>query len=696
MLLGCLGLAGWKFEIQALKSVFSGFISMKVNTAIALFLLGLCQTILAYGKGARAARIAASALAAAVAAIAIATLCEYIFHVDFGIDELFFDDRDVQAKSSPGRLAPITAVSLLLCCSGVALSYLVSRRRPRVAQVMFFVVALISVQAVIGYALGIQSTFGLASHTRIAVHTAFGLLVLCVGFLSLDADAGFVRIVTADNVSGVTARRFLVAGLVVAPLMTFLEATGRRTGLLDPDSAVLWGVLSRGIFFLLIVLHNSQLLNEADERRRAAVEGMLQKEVESERLRVERQAALEREASEAILRAQLIDAKQRAEKASGAKAEFLANMSHEIRTPLNGIIGISDLLGDTALSVEQKKFVDTLQSSGEGLLRIINDILDFSKFEAGRVELQNSDFDLKASIRRQFELFERQARVKNLSLGLEFDSGISQKVHGDSGRIEQVLSNLIGNAIKFTPAGKVEVFAVLIATDERGYSEIKVSVTDTGIGLSEVARAKLFEPFVQADGSTSRIYGGTGLGLSISRQIVKLMGGKIGVDSSGSGGSTFWFQLSLGPASVAAASPVAEAASSPGQTRAHVRVLVGEDNATNRLVITAHLHALGFTPTIVHNGDEVLAALTETEFDVVLMDCHMPVLDGFAATRAIRNSTTLRIRQVPIIALTANAMIEDREKCLASGMNDYIAKPFKRTNLLTLLERWAPAKAEVA
>ncbi len=557
---------------------------------------------------------------------------------------------------------------------------------------------MISFQAIIAYALGIQSTFGMALHTRIGLHTAVAVISLCAGFLALDFENGFIRIIFEKDQAGLMSRRLLVAGLLVPPMVNLLETLGLQTGVFDSDSGVLFRIIGSVGFFVLLVLYNSELLHKSEGERKRAVASVLLKEVVGARLLADREAASRREESDAILRYELIDAKQKAEKATGAKAEFLANMSHEIRTPLNGIIGIADLLSETQLDGGQKKLVQTLQLSGESLLTIITDILDFSKIEAGKVELESVEFDLKTAIERKLEIFHSQAKAKGLVLTLDVDPEIPVRMLGDPGRIGQVLLNLISNAIKFTSTGGVTVRAAVLNKTSSSV-HLKISVTDTGIGLSPEAMAKLFQPFVQADGSTSRKFGGTGLGLSISRQLITLMGGEIGIENGSEGGSSFWFTIGL---QTALSAPVnlentfTASQMSSGHSRSYLRILVAEDNSTNQLVVSAHLKALGLEMTLVNNGLEVLAAYAEGSFDLILMDCQMPEMDGFTATAEIRKAEKSKGGRIPIIALTANAMKEDRDVCLAAGMDDYIAKPLKRAALLAVIERWLPVKRDVA
>lgn len=373
--------------------------------------------------------------------------------------------------------------------------------------------------------------------------------------------------------------------------------------------------------------------------------------------------------------------------------DFLAAISHEVRTPLNGISGVTSLILETPLSREQREYIEMIERSAESLLIVVNDILDFAKTEAGQLDIEISEFDPDQLIDDVQKTFLHAARKQIISLRADCVA-LPKTVRGDPARLRQVLNNLLANAIKYTHEGGV----TLRVNQESASDEsvvLKFTVEDTGPGVSAEARERIFQPFSLVTPEGMRKFGGSGLGLSVSKRLVELMGGRIGFSSTPGKGSIFWFSIPFGWGRHEAQQRGKRMSVFARRDRSDARILVAEDNYVNQHVALKMLDRLGFRAHAVADGKEALQALREMHYDLILMDCQMPEMDGYQATAAIRHDLPEPLRAIPIVAMTANALKGDREKCLAAGMDDYMTKPLRPEKLAEMLDRWIPAPAEM-
>lgn len=381
-----------------------------------------------------------------------------------------------------------------------------------------------------------------------------------------------------------------------------------------------------------------------------------------------------------IAELEMLKAKQEAEEARKIQEQFLANMSHEIRTPMNGIVGMTQLIRGTALSEEQADYVESISESATNLLVIINDILDFTKIVAGKIILEEVDYVFNDIVHSCIKMMQLKAREKGINLVNEIEKNIYPVLCGDPVRLNQILINLVGNAIKFTEQGEVKVSTKILAEDE-GNITIEFFVQDTGIGIPADKLSSIFESFTQASSSTTRKYGGTGLGLTITKQLIELQGGKIHIESTPGSGSTFSFYLKIKKGNQQYRIPKENIGVTVSHELSGVHILLVEDNLMNQKVAVKTLARQGAEVDIANNGKEAIIQLNKKEYNIILMDIQMPEMDGFDTTKYIRNEMGAQFDKIPIIAMTASALASEKNKCLSIGMNDYLSKPFVAKDL---------------
>ena len=503
------------------------------------------------------------------------------------------------------------------------------------------------------FILGLALPYSLVGGLFILNNAVIGPFLMVVGFyewLNRNKSAKYFTIAWLPVFSSMVIYGSNVLNLFTAIVITFNEMI----------LCMMFGVV-------LLALALADKINEAKDQKYLAQKRALLLEKEA---RTQQEHALRHK-----FNSKLKDAESR------AKTEFLATMSHEIRTPMNGVIGACDILRDMSLECDQSELVDIIEGSGKTLLSIINDILDFSKIEAGKMDIEHIDFELAMVVMELKSLFKSHERMNpNIRLTFSINESLPESLKGDPNRIKQILTNFLSNAYKFTESGFIRV-SVSPSEDEQ---LVRFSVEDSGIGLSEEGQKKMFRSYSQASSDTSRNYGGTGLGLSICKKLAELMKGSVGVESFEGKGSTFWFEVPLEQGLVLDPKNMSRTST---DSIAGKRILVAEDNSVNQLVIKKMLSAIGVEFKVCENGQSAIDFVGDEEFDLVLMDCEMPVMNGYDATRAIRRQEERSSKHIPIIALTANVMKEQQELCMHSGMDDHLAKPLKKENLINCLHK---------
>ncbi len=636
---------GWIQNISIYKTLLPGRPAMKANAAMLFLVIGFLMLLAFIDDRRKWQSILGAFLSVSTIIYAGLVLLEYGFHYDYGIDELFFiDPNGLNGPSPPGRFSPMAAVNFILISLGLLFDLAPRRPMVRLSQTFLMLCFINSVQSFLGSAFHISRIFGMDLFIPMPLHTAFSFTLLSVIFLAFRSNQGLMERFTADSASSLMSRRMLIAALLIDPLLKGISIYFVDVEFLTEGVGVFLQSIGGGIFISLLIVITAGAL-----------------------LRNEREQEIGRQLIEENRR-ELEKAKNEAEAASSAKSQFLANMSHEIRTPLGIILGFSELgLESLDKPEEAANYLRSINRNAHELSKLLGEILDLSKVEANKLDAEKISFNWINLVEDVCNLLRIKAEEKGIQLILTLEQPLPGLIESDPTRLRQILINLIGNAIKFTQAGTVRVNVSAHLDKAIQLYAIRFEVKDSGIGISDEQKKFLFKPFAQADSSMTRKFGGTGLGLVLSKQLAMVLGGDLELlHSEPQQGSTFVCTLF----SKAQVQP-AKTANQPilkNIDLSELQILLAEDSLDNQVLINHYLRATGAKIQIANNGQEAVEMSAKREFDLVLMDIQMPVMDGFRALAELRAQGFKK----PIIAITAHAMKEEQERAYKAGFNNYL------------------------